>query len=80
MTSKPKRGPSAEDQMRIQREAAERERARLEAEQAKAKEEADRKAVADLREQEAKRAAFAGKLQEGIGEDNQGRKKFLKGV
>lgn len=78
--SKPKSGPSAAEIQAQQEAAAKAERQRLEAEQAQKDQEAKEKALKDLQDQEAKRAAFVGQLQQGIGEDDAGRKKFLKGV
>jgi len=75
-----KKGPSA---AKIQAEAeasAARERKRLEAEQAQKDAAAKDKALADLKDQEAKRAAFAGVLTAAEGEKDAGRRKFLKGV
>lgn len=77
-----KKQPAVKSAAAIQAEAdaaAAKERARLQAEQA-AKDAASKdKALADLKDQEAKRAAFAGVLATAEGEDA-GRKKFLKGA
>lgn len=79
ITSKPKSGPSASEIQAQADAAAAKERKRLEEEQA-AKETASKdKALAGLKDQEAKRAAFAGVLN-AAGEVDAGRKKFLKGV
>lgn len=77
--NKPK-GPDPAAIQRQQEEAAAKERARLEADQAAKDKAAQDKALADLQTQESKRAAFAGTLQQAIGQDDAGRKKFLKGV
>lgn len=76
--SKPK-GPSSTDIQAASDAAAAKERARLEQEQATKDQAAKEKGLADLKEQESKRAAFAGTLATAEGEDA-GRKKFLKGV
>lgn len=73
-------GPSIEEIQRQQEKAAAKERARLEAEQAAKEAEQQKKAESALLDQEKKRAAFAGQLQAGVGEDDEGRKKFLKGI
>lgn len=74
------RGPSASEIQRQQEQAATKERARLEAEQSAKEAEQQKKAETALLDQEKKRAAFAGQLSTGIGEDDEGRKKFLKGI
>lgn len=72
--------PKAPDQSAIQRQqekAAERERMRLEDERRQDK----ASALAGLKAQESKRAAFVGALNENVEDANKvGRKKFLRGV
>jgi hypothetical protein len=77
--SKPKAGPSAAQIQAQADAAAAAERKRLEQEQATKDQAAKDKNLAELKNQEAKRAAFAGVLSAAEDEDA-GRKKFLKGV
>lgn len=78
--SKAPSGPSASEIQRQQEQAAAKERQRLEAEQAAKEAEEQQKAEVALADQEKRRAAFAGQLSTGVGEDDEGRKKFLKGI
>lgn len=73
------KGPSAADIQAQAEAAAKKERDRLTAEQAVKDQAAQDKNIADLNQQEAKRAAFSGFLSATEDEDV-GRKKFLKGV
>lgn len=77
--SAPKSGPSAAEIQRQADVAATKERKRLEQEQMIKDQAAKDKNLAALKDQEAKRAAFAGVLSQ-AGEEDAGRKKFLKGV
>lgn len=72
-------GPSAAQIQAQADAAAAAERKRLEQEQATKDAAAKDKALSDIKNQESKRAAFAGVLSAAEAEDA-GRKKFLKGV
>lgn len=76
--SKPK-GPSQADIQKAQDEAREKERVKLEQEQAAAKAEQEQAALSELEATESKRRAFAGQLTNTPEDENQ-RKRFLKGV
>jgi hypothetical protein len=76
---KAQQGPSAAQIQAQADAAAAQERKRLEQEQAQKDQEAKDKGLASLKDQEAKRAAFAGVLT-AAQEEDAGRKKFLKGV
>lgn len=73
--SKPK-GPSRAELQAQQEAAAEKERQRLQQEKA----DKEQQALSELKKQESKRAAFVGQLNQSIDEENQGRKKFLRGI
>ena len=73
------KGPSATEIQKNAELAAKKERDRLTAEQQVKDQASQNKTIADLAQQEAKRAAFTGFLSATEGEDV-GRKKFLKGV
>ncbi len=77
--SAPKSGPSAAEIQAQADSAAAAERKRLEQEQATKDQAAKDKNLASLKDQESKRAAFAGVLS-AAEEEDAGRKKFLKGV
>lgn len=72
-------GPSQADIQRAQEQAAERERLRLEQEQAAQRAEKEQAALTKLIETEKGRRAFAGQLTTGVNDENQ-RRRFLKGV
>jgi hypothetical protein len=59
---KPKKGPSQQEIMSLQEKAAEKERSRVEQEQAAKKAETEQKALADMEATEGRRRAFAGAL------------------
>lgn len=71
-------GPSAAELQAAQNAAAQTERDRIAQEQAKAKADTEAKAVADLQSAESQRRAFAGSL--AGEEDDEQRRKFLKGA
>lgn len=73
------KGPSAAEIQARADQAAAAERKRLEEEQATKDRASQEKNLASLQDQESKRAAFAGVLN-AAGEEDAGRKKFLKGV
>lgn len=74
-----KKGPSAADIQAKADQAAAEERKRLEQEQLKKDQDAKERNLAEIKNQESKRAAFSGVLS-ATGEEDAGRKKFLKGV
>lgn len=76
---KPKSGPSQQEIMQMQEKAAEKERNRVEQEQAAKKAETEQKALADMEATEGRRRAFAGSLTETT-EDEDERRKFLRGA
>ena len=76
---KAKKGPSSAEIQAQADAAAKKERDRLTAEQQVKDQASQAKNLADLQQQEAKRAAFSGFLG-AAEEEDVGRKKFLKGV
>lgn len=74
---KPKTASAAELQQ-AQNAAAQKERDRFAAEEAKKKAETEAKAVADLQAAESRRRAFAGQL--AAPEDEEEKRRFLKGA
>lgn len=73
------KGPSPEEIRQREEAARQRERDRLAQEEAARKAEAQQKAEADLAAKESRRQAFAGQLT-GVNEDEDERKRFLKGA
>ncbi len=76
--AKQKAGPSAAELQQAQNAAAQKERDRMAAEQAKTKADTEAKAVSDLQEAESRRRAFAGQL--AGPEDEEEKRRFLKGA